>query len=121
MTFENVAVRHIMFHRLAAGALLAALEDIWDHCGHDQTVLNDTGLQNYSGTFNCRAVRGSSRLSVHAFGAAIDFDAAHEPMNFTHTSHMADFVIADFKARGAFWGGDFKSRQDPMHFQLAHE
>lgn len=34
---------------------------------------------------------------------------------------MPDAVVQCFKSEGWFWGGDFKSRKDPMHFQAAHE
>jgi len=121
-TYGNLVVSHIMFHAKAAPALLEAFSKIWDHVAQDQARLNDTGLQNYSGAFNDRLVRGAAlKMSVHAVAAAIDFDAQHEPMNYEHVSHMAQFVIDIFKSTGATWGGDFRHRQDPMHFQYAHE
>lgn len=122
MTYGLVTVQYIMFHKLAAPSLERVFAAIWQYVGQDQNALNDTGLQNYSGAFNARMVRGSvTKKSDHNFAAAIDFDAAREPMNYSHKSNMAAFVIAAFKNEGWFWGGDFQSRQDPMHFQAAKE
>ncbi len=121
ITFENVVVSHIMFHRRAAPALRYAFDLIWKAYGENQALLNATGMQNYSGACAHRTIRGSDRPSVHDFAAAIDFDAEHEAMNYRHISHMPPNVIDAFKMSGAFWGGDFKVRQDPMHFQYARE
>jgi len=79
------------------------------------------------GCFAPRAKRGSSQLSLHTFGAAVDLDAATNPLalncpagdprrdNFT----IPREVIAAWKKIGWFWGGDFMTRFDPMHFQWA--
>ena len=76
----------------------------------------------FGGCYAPRNVRGSgTKLSAHAFAAAIDLDAEHEPMNRNHTSHMPQVVIEAFEAEGAYWGGKFRTRQDPMHFQFATE
>ncbi len=50
-----------------------------------------------------------------------DLDPEHEPMNRNHLSKMPQVVVDAFEAEGWFWGGRFKQRQDPMHFQAAHE
>ncbi|HXF86743.1 MAG TPA: M15 family metallopeptidase [Xanthobacteraceae bacterium] len=49
----------------------------------------------------------------------MDIDPEHNPMNRERRSRMPQAVIDAFKAEGAFWGGDFRTRQDPMHFQFA--
>jgi D-alanyl-D-alanine carboxypeptidase len=49
----------------------------------------------------------------------VDLDPEHNPLNRTHSRKMPQAAIDAFKAQGAFLGGDFKSRQDPMHFQFA--
>lgn len=69
-----------------------------------------------SGGFNYRAIRGGSRLSQHAFGNAIDIDAANNPLGSTRTNMPAN--IADLAAKaGLEWGGNWKRRPDPMHFE----
>lgn len=121
MSYAGTPIKGISIHRKAASALTASLNDIWNHFGHDLDAIRKTGMHAFSGSYNLRAVRGSSRLSTHAFGAAIDMDAEHEAMNTQHISRMDSFVVSAFKAHGAYWGGDYNTRQDPMHFQWAHE
>jgi hypothetical protein len=108
-------------HAKTLEAMNAVFSDIWAYYGKSQDVINAINMQWYGGCFNYRPIRGSSRLSCHAFAAAIDLDPEHNPMNRSQISHMPPVVIAAFKKQGAFWGGDFHSRQDPMHFQWAHE
>ena len=74
--------------------------------------------RQYAGCFNNRAMRGSSTPSLHARGAAIDFDPDH---NGNHTSWptvammplgvMEIFAEEGWISAGAFWG------RDAMHFQ----
>lgn len=116
-------IRHLTVHQKCAAAFTNAFAKIWDAYGHDQKRIEADNMQWDGGTYAPRVVRGSTtgQLSTHAFAAAIDIDPEHNPMNRTHTSHMPQVVIDAFKAEGAFWGGDFITRQDPMHFQFAHE
>lgn len=114
-------VHHFEVHRKIITPLTSIFACIWEHYGKSQAAIEAVGMQWYGGCFNFRPVRGSARLSCHAFGAAIDLDPEQNPMNRSHLSHMAPAVVDAFKREGAFWGGDFKSRQDPMHFQFAHE
>ena len=114
-------VKDIYFHKLCAPNLLASLTDIWNYYGKDDAKIHAIGMHRFSGAYNYRPIRGSTRLSEHAFGAAIDFDAENEAMNYQHKSNMAQPVIDAFKASGAFWGGDYRTRQDPMHMGYAHE
>jgi hypothetical protein len=57
------------------------------------------------------------RWSNHAYGAAIDFDADHNGFNTGHGT-IPQIVIDAFKKQGALWGGDYKIRTDPIHFEL---
>ncbi len=121
MTYEGRPVAGVRVHRKLAASLKAVFDDIAAQVGRDWTRL-PPGAVHFSGSYNYRAVRGSSRLSCHAFGAAIDMDAEHNPMNREHNrGTMSPLVIEAFKRQGWFWGGDFNSRQDPMHFQAANE
>jgi len=120
MYYEGKPVtRGVKIHKKLASSLAAVFADIAAHFGNEvpQCVVN------YSGAYADRKVRGSAtKLSCHAFGAAIDLDAEHNPMNRSHNSGtMHPAVIEAFKKQGWFWGGDFRARQDPMHFQAAHE
>lgn len=75
-------------------------------------------LAQYAGCFNNRPMRGGTTPSLHARGAAIDFDP---DTNGNHTSWpvvatmplavMEAFAREGWIAAGAFWG------RDAMHFQ----
>lgn len=85
-----------------------------------QGLLNDLGGTGYDiksdGGFNYRNIRGSDKLSQHAFGNAIDINAATNPLGSTSTD-MPSNISAMARNRGLVWGGDWKSRPDPMHFE----
>ncbi|MCK1407671.1 M15 family metallopeptidase [Bradyrhizobium sp. 76] len=118
MYYAGKPVKQILFHRKAAGALRAALEDIWTSCGRNQARVDALRISHYSGAYNHRLIRGSAdRWSNHAYGAAIDFDAEHNGFNTGHGT-MSQIVIDAFKRQGALWGGDYHGRTDPMHFEF---
>jgi hypothetical protein len=127
MSYKNddgkvTKVTHFVVHRKCLDAFTRIFAAIWTAYGRDQSRIEADNLHWYGGCYAQRPVRGSStKLSTHAFAAAIDLDPEHNPLNRTHTSHMPQVVIDAFKAEGAFWGGDFKQRSDPMHFQFATE
>lgn len=111
----------IEVHRKCASALSAALQEIWEHAGRTQAAIDACGLSNFSGSYVNRDVRGHPGVkSVHAFGAAFDFDAEHNPLGATRGA-MPSEAVASFKHQEGTWGGDFVHRKDWMHFQFAYE
>lgn len=74
---------------------------------------------SFSGTYNCRPVRGSSTWSHHAWAVAVDFDAPNNclgcAVSSTTIGRHPEFVRA-FTRFGFVWGGSF-SRPDAMHFE----
>ena len=69
-----------------------------------------------------RMVRGSSdKLSCHSSGTAIDLDATKHPLgkSGTFTKPQEVTVRALAKKYGLKWGGDFTTRKDEMHFEVA--
>jgi hypothetical protein len=95
-------------HRLAAPAFQGLLGDL-AAAGYDAQS---------SGGFNYRPIRGGTRLSQHAFGNAIDINAAANPMlkGVLQTNLPAN--TAELAAKyGLTWGGTWKNRPDPMHFE----
>lgn len=72
-------------------------------------------LKTFDGCFNIRKKRGLSSMSLHAWGLAIDVNAAWNGLNVTPVL-SAGFVKC-FTDAGFYWGGNFK-RKDGMHFQL---
>jgi len=76
-----------------------------------------SAIKTWDGVFAFRAIRGETHFSLHAFGAAIDLNAATNPLG--GPGDMDSAVIAVFQHCGFLWGGDFQLRKDPMHFQFA--
>jgi hypothetical protein len=125
MYYDGRPLKTISFHKKAAPALLAALNAIWDHYGRDQAQIDRLGISNCAGTYNPRKIRGSrTRWSNHAFGAAIDLAAGENGFNATDADHdghpgtIPQPVVQAFKRQGARWGGDYRGRKDPMHFEF---
>jgi len=116
----------IQFHKRAAQQLANALNKIWDATGHEEDSPILMHVKNFSGSGEFRAIRGSSRLSCHAFWAAIDWDADHLPMRYPgqprfSPSDLPLEVYQAFTSEGFTCGVDFTGRQDAMHIQMAHE
>lgn len=110
-------VRRIYCHKAIAEELVETFHEVvaagvWDV------------IKNYSGCYVFRLKRNGTRLSMHSFGAAIDFDAPHNMMG-TALERTAiggtkegREVVDIFEARGWTWGGRFPT-PDAMHFQWA--
>lgn len=118
MYYDGKPIASIKFHRKAAGALKAALDEIWEHYGRDQNKIDALGISKYAGSYNPRYIRGSTtKWSNHAYGAAIDLNAEDNGFGKGH-GNIPLPVIEAFKRQGARWGGDYRGRTDPMHFEF---
>ena len=72
--------------------------------------------KQYAGCYYPRFIAGSTTLSNHSFGTALDMNV---PGNLRGTvGEMDRGVVAIFKKWGFAWGGDW-SYTDPMHFELS--
>ena len=83
--------------------------------------IKSTGLADtihpgeYAGCYYPRFIAGSTSLSNHSFGLALDLNT---PGNQRGTvGEMDRGVVAIFKYWGFAWGGDWRYT-DPMHFEL---
>lgn len=95
-------------HKLAAPSFEGLLRDLVA-AGYNPTS---------SGGFNYRPIRGGTSLSQHAFGNAIDINAAANPMLKGRLQTDLPPNTAEIAARhGLMWGGTWKNRPDPMHFE----
>lgn len=118
MYYDGKPVASIKFHKKAAAALAAALNEIWEHYGRDQKKIDALGISKYAGAYNPRFIRGSTtKWSNHAYGAAIDLNAEANGFGAGH-GNIPQPVIDAFKRQGARWGGEYKTRSDPMHFEF---
>jgi hypothetical protein len=70
----------------------------------------------YAGCYYPRFIAGSTKLSNHAFGLALDLNV---PGNGRGTvGEMDRGVVSIFKSWGFTWGGDW-GYTDPMHFEMS--
>lgn len=72
-------------------------------------------LKTWDGCFNIRRKKGGRTLSLHAWGVAIDINAAWN--GFGKTPTMSPELVKCFTDAGFDWGGVWKT-PDGMHFQL---
>lgn len=108
--YEGKKVKTVRCHKKVAPSLLRILNFLVMEFPHI--------ARQYAGCYNNRPMRGGSLPSLHARGAAIDFDP---DANGNHTSWpvaaimplgvMELFAREGWVAAGAFWG------RDAMHFQ----
>lgn len=120
LTYAGKPVTLIRVHRKCADALRSALTDAWARVGADLKKAAALGMTTYDGSYNYRLKRTNSELSMHAFGCALDFDAAHNPLGRRTGRFTEDHpLVLAFKAQGATWGGNFRSTPDLQHFQFA--
>ena len=86
--------------------------------------------------FACRAISGTSTPSNHSGGLAIDLDAPENPYMSAATHALPHPLRKRFangkmlrgtmpgrassiaKKWGFYWGGDYTSKPDPMHFEF---
>lgn len=106
-----------------------ALEKVRDALGRLPTRFGKY-YRKTAGTFNWRVIAGTTRLSVHSFGAAIDINieytdywrwAKGKPGNVPAYKNKIPKEIVDiFEAHGFIWGGRWY-HFDTMHFEYRPE
>jgi hypothetical protein len=94
--------------------------------------------RSVTASFNCRPATGSTSLSHHSYGWAIDINPLQNPyvrsdgstlrhiaLPFRNRSlhrkgmiHEGDVVVRSFAAIGWKWGGHWHTLKDYMHFSL---
>jgi len=118
--FGGKIVTRSRCHKKVADSLLRVLKNIKDLADslHEKNRDVLEPVQDFGGIYNFRNKRGGTRLSVHAWGAAIDLDAddntfkdpwplvADMPLEV-----MEEFAKEGWTSAGAFWG------YDAMHFE----
>jgi hypothetical protein len=82
-----------------------------------------------AGTYNCRAIAGTNRMSMHAFGAAIDISTAttdywlwNKPAGgrYPYRNRVPFEIVEIFEQQGFIWGGKWY-HYDTMHFEYRPE
>ncbi|MDN5895835.1 MAG: M15 family metallopeptidase [Nocardioides sp.] len=70
----------------------------------------------YAGCYYPRFIAGSTKLSLHSFGIALDMNVPGNQRG--STGEMDRSVVQIFKKWGFAWGGDW-NYTDPMHFEMS--
>ncbi|MCW2796724.1 M15 family metallopeptidase [Nocardioides sp.] len=97
-------------NRLLFPQLRAALEEVVA-----QGLTDKIHPSEYAGCYYPRFIAGTTSLSNHSFGLALDLNT---PGNQRGTvGEMDRGVVAIFKKWGFTWGGDWRYT-DPMHFEM---
>ena len=78
-----------------------------------QDKIDEWGVSDFGGSYNFRLMRGSSHLSMHAYGCAIDLAPERFPMG-VGSNKFCDAVCTAFSDEG--W---VNLPKDRMHFQAA--
>ncbi|HVL90201.1 MAG TPA: M15 family metallopeptidase [Actinomycetota bacterium] len=146
-TFEGTVARgEMIVHEDQAEAVLGAFAEIFEarfpianmviangYIGNDPA----RAQQNATSAFNCRPAVGSSTLSQHAYGLAVDINPVQNPRvtsaGVTPPDGKAyvdrtqdrpgmikpgDAVVRAFEKIGWFWGGNYSKVKDYHHFSL---
>jgi hypothetical protein len=98
----------------------------------------NTSRRSVTASFNCRPATGSTSLSQHSYGWAIDINPLQNPyvrndgttlrhiaqpfrdrsLHLKGMIHEGDIVVRSFAAIGWEWGGHWHTLKDYMHFSL---
>lgn len=83
-----------------------------------------------TGTLNCRVIAGTSRMSMHAYGAAIDINTrfadywlwarAPKAGPIPYRNRIPQAIVDVFERHGFIWGGRWY-HYDTMHFEYRPE
>jgi D-alanyl-D-alanine carboxypeptidase len=118
----GIAIPRILIHKKCAESLARVLNGIWEATGKSLSTIQKLRYDVYDGSYNLRNIRGSaSSLSMHAFAAAIDWDAADNVQHSQkHLFQDDSLLVVKFKEQGWIWGGDWSPGSiDAMHVQAA--
>ena len=88
---------------------------------------------NNSSGFNFRVIEGTTKLSLHSFGRAVDINPVQNPVIYPNgvvapdgakynsqkegTFTAANPIVTEFIRRGWHWGGNFEQPKDYHHFE----
>lgn len=91
-------------------------------------ALEKEGLEKeiitFDGCYNDRNTTGSNKKSLHAWAVATDLNqktnlmVMHQVKNKYPLGGFTEKFVTVMKSTGLFWGGDYTTRFDPMHFSL---
>ena len=105
--------RVVSVHRLA----LPAFRRVTDGLAA-QAAQGNTYTVNSVSAFTSRTIAGSTQISRHGLGLAIDINPAQNPQRDDNRliTNMPGWYVDVWRDAGFCWGGDWAFSKDPMHF-----
>lgn len=111
LVYSGKPVKRTQCHKLLADTFVRVFETILSEKLQDEA-------REFGGIYADRPIRGYPKYpSTHSWGIAIDLEPTKNPLGSKGKMHKD--IVRIFKDHGFSWGGDFKYRLDPMHFQFA--
>jgi hypothetical protein len=111
--------------KFPVGRVIPSVAYLWD----DHRSMAD----NNSSAFNFRVIEGTTKLSLHSFGRAVDINPVQNPVIYPNggiapqdakyspsnagTFSAKNQVVQEFIKRGWHWGGNFEQPKDYHHFE----
>lgn len=86
------------------------------HLGEHITVSNKSAAVKQAGSYSCRKMTGSTKWSTHAWGIAVDINWTDNPYGQGYW-RGDPYIPETFENHRWYWGLNFRSAKDPMHFQ----
>jgi peptidoglycan L-alanyl-D-glutamate endopeptidase CwlK len=94
---------------------------------HESMAANNTS------SFNFRVIEGTTKLSLHSFGRALDINPVQNPVIYPNgliapegavynpqkkgAFTVGHLIVQEFIKRGWHWGGNFEQPKDYHHFE----
>lgn len=99
----STVIKSVQCHKLVAESLEKVLSEV--RLVYPEALRQRLGLDIYSGGFVIRPMKSSvSKLSMHAYGIAFDFDDAHNQYRWTRA--QARFARPEYDQWWAAWEGE---------------
>lgn len=74
------SVKGIRIHRKCEASLAAVFTRIWNAAEQREEKIKEWRMHLYAGAYNFRLMRRGTKLSMHSWGCAVDFDSARNPL-----------------------------------------
>jgi hypothetical protein len=121
--YDGSPVSTVSVHEDVAGSLTSALSQVLSHYGLEE-IERLRISHNYGGSYNKRKMRGGSSWSMHAYGIAIDMNAAENGLRTTASAALfakPEYEpFLDIMERNGWYSLGRAKNYDYMHFQTAY-
>ena len=111
--------------KFPVGKVIPVVAYSWDD--HESMAANNTS------SFNFRVIEGTTKLSMHSLGKAVDINPVQNPVIYPNgviapqsakyspsnagTFSAGNPIVQEFIKRGWHWGGNFDQPKDYHHFE----